>query len=87
MSWENMTTLTDLKTMVDRVVARSENPDGHIALGGDNVPPLVDIGLTILSKSGRGARAPPAPPPCNRPVRKELILEFVLIPIFLIDSK
>ena len=45
----------------NRAVARSENPGGHIVLGGDNVPPLVEIGLTDLSKSG-GAQAPPAPP-------------------------
>ena len=45
----------------DRAVAWSENPGGHMILGGDNVPPLVEIGLTDLSKSG-GARAPPAPP-------------------------
>ena len=44
-----------------RAVARSENPGGHIVLGGDSVPPLVEIGLTDLSKSG-GAQAPPAPP-------------------------
>ena len=30
----------------DRAVARSENPGGHVVLGGDNVPPLVEIGLT-----------------------------------------
>ena len=42
-----------------RAVARSENLGGHIVLGGDNVPPLVEIGLTDLPKSG-GARAPPA---------------------------
>ena len=30
---------------------------GHIVLGGDNVTPLVEIGLTDLPKSG-GARAP-----------------------------
>ena len=34
---------------------------GHIELGGDNVPPLVEIGLTDLPKSGV-ARAPPGPP-------------------------
>ena len=44
-----------------RAVARSENLGGHIVLGGDNVPPLVEIGLTDLPKSG-GAQAPPAPP-------------------------
>ena len=46
-----------------RAVARSENQGGHIVLGGDNVFPLIEIGLTDLSKSG-GARAPPA---CDRP--------------------
>ena len=44
-----------------RAVARSENPGWHVLLGGDNVPPLVEIGLTDLPKSG-GARAPSAPP-------------------------
>ena len=44
-----------------RAVARSENQGWHVILGGDNVPPLVEIGLTDLSKSG-GAQAPPAPP-------------------------
>ena len=42
-----------------RAVARSENPGGgHVILGGDNVPPLVEIGLTDLPKSGE-AHAPP----------------------------
>ena len=36
----------------NRAVARSENPGGHVVLGGDNVPPLVEIGLTDLPKSG-----------------------------------
>ena len=40
-----------------RAVAKSENPGGHVVLGGDNVPPLVEIGLADLPKSG-GARAP-----------------------------
>ena len=44
-----------------RAVASSENPGGHVILGGENVPPLVEIGLTDLLKSG-GAMAPPAPP-------------------------
>ena len=48
--------------MNHRAVARSENPGGHIVLDGDNVPPLVEIGLPDLSKSGGGVRAPPAPP-------------------------
>ena len=33
-----------------RAVARSENLGGHIVLGGDNVLPLVEIGLTDLPK-------------------------------------
>ena len=32
-------------------VGRSENPGGHVILGGDNVPPLVEIGLTDPPKS------------------------------------
>ena len=51
--------------MLYRAVARSENPGGHVVLGGDNVPPLVEIGLADLPKSG-GARAP-GPPTCDRP--------------------
>ena len=42
------------KKMERRAVARSENLGGHIVLGGDNVPPLVEIGLTDLPKSGWG---------------------------------
>ena len=44
-----------------RAVARSENPEGLVVLGGDNVPPpLVEIGLTDLPKTEE-VRAPPAP--------------------------
>ena len=35
-----------------RAVARSENPGGLVILGGENVPPLVEIGLTDLPKTG-----------------------------------
>ena len=45
----------------NRAVARSENLGGHVILGGDNVPPLVEIGLTDLTKTGRG-NMPPCPP-------------------------
>ena len=31
-----------------RAITRSENLGGHIVLGGDNVPPLVEIELTDL---------------------------------------
>ena len=44
--------------MQDRHATRVKNPGGCIVLGGDNVPSLVEIGLTDLPKSG-GARAPP----------------------------
>ena len=45
-----------------RHVSRSENLGGRVVLGGDNVPPpLVEIGLPDLPKTG-GAKAPPAPP-------------------------
>ena len=44
-----------------RAVARSENPGGLVVLGGDNVSPLVKIGLTDQPKTG-GAKALPAPP-------------------------
>ena len=39
----------------------SENLGGRAVLGGDNVPPLVEIGLTDLPKTGGGVR-PPCPP-------------------------
>ena len=44
-----------------RAVARSEVLGGLVVLDGDNVSPLVEIGLTDLPKTG-GAKAPPAPP-------------------------
>ena len=42
-------------------MGRSENPGMSVLFGGRNLPPLVEIGLTDLPKSG-GAMAPPAPP-------------------------
>ena len=33
-------------------VARSENLGGLVVLGGENVPPPVEIGLTNLPKTG-----------------------------------
>ena len=52
--------LSDLLTH-NRAVGRSENSGGPVLFGGHNLPPLVEIGLTDLPKSG-GAMAPPAPP-------------------------
>ena len=43
---------------VVRAVGRSENPGVPVLLGGHNLPPLVEIGLTDLPKFG-GAMAPP----------------------------
>ena len=42
-----------------RHATRVKNPGGQVVLGGDNVSPLVEIGLTDPPKSG-GAAAPPA---------------------------
>ena len=42
-----------------RHAARVKNPGGQVALGGDNVSLLVEIGLNDTPKSG-GAAAPPA---------------------------
>ena len=49
-----------------RAVARSEIFGGLVLLGGDNVSPLVEIGLADLPNIG-GAKAP-QPPPCDGPV-------------------
>ena len=54
--------LIDSTAIHGRAVARSENPGGLVVLGGDNVPPMVEIGLTDLPKIG-GAEASQAPPP------------------------
>ena len=43
-----------------RAVARSEILWGLVVLGGDNVSPLVEIGLADLPNIG-GAKAPPSP--------------------------
>ena len=53
--------ICDLLPETSRAVGRSENPGLPILFGGHNLPPLVEIGLTDLPKSG-GAMAPPAPP-------------------------
>ena len=50
-----------------RAVGRSENPGVPVLFGGHNLPPLVEIGLTALPKSG-GAMAPPGTPRDDGPV-------------------
>ena len=47
-------------SLIIRAVARSENLGVPVLFGGHNLSPLVEIGLTDMSKSG-GAMAPPAP--------------------------
>ena len=42
--------------MQPRAIARLENLGGLVVLGGDNVSPLVEIGLTALPKT-EGAKA------------------------------
>ena len=50
---------------IRRAVARSENPGGLVVLGGDNVPHLVEIGLTDLPKTG--GHVPPWSPRLQQP--------------------
>ena len=45
------------RALEDRAVGRSENPGVPVLYGGHNLPPLVEIGLTDVPKSG-GAMAP-----------------------------
>ena len=51
----------DINEMYGRAVGRSENPGVPVLFVGHNLPPMIEIGLTDLPKSG-GARAPPATP-------------------------
>ena len=54
-------TLRVYNIYIFRHVPKSKNLGGQVVMGGYNVPPLVEIGLTDPPKSG-GAAAPPAPP-------------------------
>ena len=49
-----------------RAVARSGILGGLVVLGGDNVSPLVEIGLADLPNIRGGLKAP-QPPPCDGP--------------------
>ena len=60
MKWIDVPSQEDQGTL-NRAVGRPENPEIPGLFGGHNLPPLVEIGLTDLPKSG-GAMAPPAPP-------------------------
>ena len=72
MPWPNQEHYKYFDLCLLRAVARSENLGGHVILGGDNVPPLVEIGLTDLtgnpSVKKLGGTSPPGPPACDGPV-------------------
>ena len=68
-------TFIEIIVIYSRAVARSKNPGGLVVLGGDNVPPLVEIGLTDPPKSG-GAAAPPLPPTLLHACKCHLIIIF-----------
>ena len=53
--------IEDKGYLMSRAVGRYENPGVLVLFGGHNLPPLLEIGLTDLPKSG-GAMAPPVPP-------------------------
>ena len=55
-----------------RAVARSEIPGGLVVLGGDNVSPQVEIGLTDLLK-------PPLPPCLRRPCIYDVLWIMIFI--------
>jgi hypothetical protein len=44
-------------------VARSENPEGHVVLWWAQSASLVEIGFTVLPKTGAGEHVPPCLPP------------------------
>jgi hypothetical protein len=50
-SWTPYNILHNYK-FPDRVVARSKNQEEHVVLDGDNVAPLIELGLTDLPKTG-----------------------------------
>ena len=47
--------LNELFLSYGRAVTRSENPGGLVVMGGDNVPPLVEIGLTMFGQKLGGS--------------------------------
>ena len=54
-----------LSIITIRAVGRSENPGVPVLFGGHNLPPLVEIGLTDLPKTG-GATGTPGTPRDDR---------------------
>ena len=69
-----------------RDAARVKNPRGQVVLGGDNVSPLVEMGLIDPPKSG-GAAAP-LPLPLVHPCKGSVSIEYVFTIFFkLFDKK
>ena len=66
-----------LKSRIYRTVGKSGNPGVPVLFGGHNLPPLVEIGLTDLPKSG-GAMALPASPGTTPLWSKAKLLKFML---------
>ena len=52
---------------------------GHVVLCGDNVPPLVEIGLADLPKSGG---PPPRPPRLRRACMSDMIDKYGMSELF-----
>ena len=64
-----------------RAVGRSEDPEVPVLFGGHNLPPLVEIDVTALPKSG-GATTPLAPPGTTLVDHKhsdELLLNYFVV--------
>ena len=62
-------------TSRSRALGGSENLEVPVLFGGDNLPPLVEIGLSDLPKSG-GAMAPPPPSGTTGLLSSELFLYY-----------
>ena len=58
--------------MMHRHATRVKNPGGQIVLGGDNVSPLVEIGLTDPPKSGDAMATQATPDPKGLHIKLDL---------------
>ena len=70
-SWYNSANSSSVKKFISFYLTEQGrrkvwNSGGLVVLGGDNVSPLVEIGLTDLPNIGGGLK-PPQPPPCDGP--------------------
>ena len=66
-----------------RVVGRSENPG--VPVGGDNLSPLVEIGLTDLPKSGCAMAHPAHPGTAGLKSKVEILQNFVAFSEYLYE--